>query len=40
MAALIDEHARAGTPLPGETIKGRRSAACSYLAGLTGASLA
>jgi hypothetical protein len=39
LAALIDEHARAGTPLPGETIKGRRSAACSYLAGLTGASL-
>jgi hypothetical protein len=24
--------------LPGETVKGRRSAACSYLAGLTGAS--
>jgi len=39
LAALLDEHARAGTPLPGETIKGRRSAACSYLAGLTGASL-
>jgi len=39
LAALLDEHACAGTPLPGETIKGRRSAACSYLAGLTGASL-
>jgi hypothetical protein len=39
LAALLDEHARTGTPLPGETIKGRRSAACSYLAGLTGASL-
>jgi hypothetical protein len=39
LAALIDEHARTGTPLPGETIKGRRSAACSYLAGVTGASL-
>ena len=39
LAALIDQHARAGTPLPGEIIKGRRSAACSYLAGLTGASL-
>jgi hypothetical protein len=39
LAALLDEHARAGTPLPGETIKGRRSAACSYLAGVTGASL-
>jgi integrase len=39
LAALIGEHARAGTPLPGETIKGRRSAACSYLAGVTGASL-
>jgi hypothetical protein len=39
LAALIDEHARTGTPMPGETIKGRRSAACSYLAGLTGASL-
>jgi hypothetical protein len=39
LAALLGEHARAGTPLPGETIKGRRSAACSYLAGLTGASL-
>jgi len=39
LAALIDEHARTGTPLPGETIKGRRSAACSYIAGVTGASL-
>jgi hypothetical protein len=39
LAALLDEHARAGTPLPGETIKGRRCAACSYLAGVTGASL-
>jgi hypothetical protein len=39
LAALLDEHARTGTPLPGETIKGRRSAACSYLAGVTGASL-
>jgi integrase len=39
LAARLDEHARAGTPLPGETIKGRRSAACSYLAGLTGASI-
>ena len=39
LAALIDEHARGGSPLPGETIKGRRSAACSYLAGVTGASL-
>jgi hypothetical protein len=39
LAALLDEHARAGTPMTGETIKGRRSAACSYLAGLTGASL-
>ena len=33
LAALLDEHARTGTPLPGETVKGRRSAACSYLAG-------
>jgi hypothetical protein len=40
LAALLDEHARTGIPLPGETIKGRRSAACSYLAGVTGASLA
>ena len=39
LAALLDEHARAGTPLPGETIKGRRSAACSYIAGVTGVSL-
>ncbi len=39
LAALIDERARVGSPLPGETIKGRRSAACSYLADLTGASL-
>lgn len=39
LAALLDEHARSGTPLPGETVKGRRSAACSYLAGLTGASI-
>jgi hypothetical protein len=39
LAALIGEHARTGTPLPGETIKGRRSAACSYLAGVTGVSL-
>lgn len=38
LAALLDEHARSGTPLPGETVHGRRSAACSYLAGLTGAS--
>jgi hypothetical protein len=38
LAALLDGHARSGTPLPGETVKGRRSAACSYLAGLTGAS--
>ena len=28
LAALLDEHARTGTPLPGETIKGRRCAAC------------
>ena len=39
LAALLDEHARTGTPLPGETVKGRRSAACSYLAGKTGASI-
>jgi hypothetical protein len=39
LAELLGQHARAGIPLPGETIKGRRSAACSYLAGLTGASL-
>jgi hypothetical protein len=39
LAELLDQHARAGIPLPGETIKGRRSAACSYLAGVTGASL-
>jgi hypothetical protein len=39
LATLLAGHARAGTPLPGETLKGRRSAACSYLAGLTGASL-
>jgi hypothetical protein len=39
LAALLDEHARSGTPLPGETVKGRRTAACSYLAGLTGASI-
>lgn len=38
VAALLDEHTRAGIPLPGETIKRRRSAD-SYLAGLTGASL-
>jgi hypothetical protein len=39
LAGLLDEHARTGTPLAGETVKGRRSAACSYLAGLTGASI-
>jgi hypothetical protein len=39
LPALLDQHARSGTPLPGETIKGRRSAACSYLAGLTSTSL-
>ena len=37
-AALLDEHARTGTPLPGEMIKGRTCAAVSYLAGTTGAS--
>jgi hypothetical protein len=36
---LLDEHARTGTPLPGETVKGRTSAAVSYLAGKTGASI-
>jgi hypothetical protein len=40
LAALLDEYARAGTPLPGETVKGRACAAVSYLAGTTGASLA
>jgi len=39
LAALIGEHARVGTPLPGEIIKGRRCATASYLAGITGASL-
>jgi hypothetical protein len=39
LAALLDEHARTGTPLPGETVKGRTSAAVSYLAGKTGASI-
>ncbi len=39
LAALLDQHARSGTPLPGETVKGRRTAACSYLAGLTGTSI-
>jgi len=40
LAALLDEHARTGTPLPGETVKGRTSAAVSYLAGTAGASIA
>jgi hypothetical protein len=39
LAELLGEHARAGIPLPGEMVKGRRSAARSYLAGLTGVSL-
>ena len=39
LAALLDEHARAGTPLPGETVKGRTSAAISYIAGTTGGSI-
>ena len=39
LAALLDEHGRTGTPLPGETVKGRNSAAVSYLAGTTGASI-
>jgi Phage integrase, N-terminal SAM-like domain len=39
LAALLDEHARTGAPLPGETVKGRTSAAVSYLAGTTGASI-
>jgi len=39
LAALLDEHARTGTPLPGEMIKGRTCAAVSYLAGKTGASI-
>ena len=39
LAALLDEHARTGTPLPGETVKGRTCAAVSYLAGKTGASI-
>jgi hypothetical protein len=39
LAALLEEHARAGTPLPGETVKGRACAAVSYLAGTTGASI-
>lgn len=39
LAALLDEHARTGTPLPGETVKGRTCAASSYLAGKTGASI-
>jgi len=39
LAALLDEHARTGTPLPGEMVKGRTSAAISYLAGTTGASI-
>jgi hypothetical protein len=39
LAALLDEHARTGTLLPGEMVKGRTSAAVSYLAGTTGASI-
>lgn len=39
LAAQLDQHARAGAPLPGETVKGRTSAAVSYLAGKTGASI-
>jgi integrase len=39
LAALLDEHARTGIPLPGETVKGRACAAVSYLAGTTGASI-
>jgi hypothetical protein len=39
LAALLDEHARTGTPLPGEMVKGRTCAAVSYLAGTTGASI-
>jgi hypothetical protein len=39
LAALVDEHARVGTPLPGEMVKGRACAATSYLAGKTGASI-
>jgi integrase len=39
LAALLDEHARTGTPLPGEMVKGRACAAISYLAGKTGASI-
>ncbi len=37
--ALLDDHARTGTPLPGERVKGRLSVAVSYLAAMTGASL-
>ena len=39
LAALLDEHARTGIPLPGEVVKGRMCAAVSYLAGKTGASI-
>ena len=39
LAALLDEHARTGTPLSGETVKGRTCAAVSYLAGKAGASI-
>lgn len=39
LAALLNEHARTGTPLPGEMVKGRTCAAVSYLAGTTGASI-
>jgi integrase len=39
LAALLAEHARTGIPLPGETVKGRTSAAISYLAGKAGASI-
>jgi hypothetical protein len=38
LSALLDRHARTATPLPGEHVKGRHSAAVSYLAGITGAS--
>lgn len=39
LAALLDQHQRTGVPLPGEHVKGRHTAAASYLAGLTGASI-
>lgn len=39
LTALLDEHARTGTLLPGEMVKGRDCAAVSYLAGKTGASI-